>query len=191
MRALHRLGTIGVTTVLAGASLLGTAGAASAATPVTLTPAVPAPEPIACPAGALPVEVIGADGVKAQNALGVYLWHGKTGYALRVTHPGHQKVVFTGSITVSNTISAVRKFRLEKADSMKVGPQRHTLTFRFTNYGYLDGISFAAGCSRDVKVTVSIDGKQAAPDQVFLGKNRLHPTSVPFTIERTRVATPA
>jgi hypothetical protein len=191
MRALHRLGTIGVTTALAGASLLGTAGVASAATPAPSTPTVPTPEPTTCPAGALPVEVIGADGVKAQNALGVYLWHGKTGYALRVTHPGHQKVTFTGTITVSNKISAVRKFRLEKADSMKVGPQRHTLTFRFTNYGYLDGISFAAGCSRDVKVTVSIDGKQAAPDQVFLGKNRLHPTSVPFTIERTRVATPA
>jgi hypothetical protein len=185
MRALHRLGTIGVTTALAGASLLGSAGAASAATTPT-----PKPEPTACPAGVLPVEVIGSSAVKAQNALGVYLWHGTTGYALRVTHPGHQKITFTGSITVTNKISAVRKFRLEKADTMKVGPQRHTLTFRFTNYGYLDGFSFAAGCSKDVKVTLSIDGKQAAPDQVFLGKDRLHPTSVPFTIERTRIALP-
>ena len=116
--------------------------------------------------------------------LGVYLWHGKTGYALRVTHPGHQKVVFAGSITVTNTISAVHRFRLEKADTLKVGPARHTLSFRFTNYGYLDGVSFAAACSKDVKVTLTIDKVAATPAQVFLGKDKIHPTSVPFTIER-------
>jgi hypothetical protein len=182
MRALHRLGTIGVTTVIAGASLLGSAGVASAATPVA-----PKPEPTACPAGVLPVNVIGADGVKAQQALGVYLWHGKTGYALRVTHPGKQEVVFSGSITVTNSISAVRRVRLEKADTLAVGPFRHTLSFRFTNYGYLDGVDFAAGCSKDVKVTLVIDKKPATPEQVFLGKDRVHPTSVPFTIERAKV----
>jgi hypothetical protein len=171
---------MGVTTALAGAGLLGTAGAATAATPVT-----PKPEPTGCKAGTLPVDVLGAAGVKAQQALGVYLWHGKTGYALRVTHPGHQKVVFTGSITVTNAIGPVRKVKLEKVDAVKVGPRRHTLTFRFTNYGYLDGIDFAAGCSKNVKITLSIDQKPATPDQVFLGKNRTHPTSVPFTIERT------
>jgi hypothetical protein len=176
MRALHRLAAVGVTTALAGASMLGTAGAASAATTN--------PEPTGCKTGALPVDIIGSPAVKAQAGLGVYLWHGKTGYALRVTHPGKEKVTFTGTITVTNKISAVRKFRLEKADSLKVGPKRHTLTFRFTNYGYLDGISFAAGCSKDVKVSLSIDGKQATPNQVFLGKNKVQPTSVPFRIER-------
>jgi hypothetical protein len=176
MRALHRLGTVGVTTALAGVSLLGGAGAAGAATPN--------PEPATCKAGPLPVDVVGSSAVKAQQSLGVYLWHGRSGYALRVTHPGHQKVTFTGTITVTNRITAIRKFRLEKADSLKVGPQRHTLTFRFTNYGYLDGISFAAGCSKDVTVSLRIDGKQATPSQVFLGKARVSPTSVPFRIER-------
>ncbi len=180
MRTLQRLATIGVTTALAGASLIGTA---SAATPTTANP-----EPTGCKAGPLPVDVIGSSAVKAQAAMGVYLWHGTTGYALRVTHPGHEKVTFTGTITVTNKISAVRKFRLEKADTMHVGPHRHTLTFTFTNYGYLDGISFAAGCSKDVKVSLSINGKQATPNQVFLGKNRVAPTSVPFTIERAKVA---
>jgi hypothetical protein len=178
MRALHRFAAVGATTALAAASMLSTAGAANAATPTTN------PEPSGCKAGPLPVDVIGSSAVKAQSALGLYLWHGKTGYALRVTHPGKEKVTFTGTITVTNKISAVRKFRLEKADSLKVGPHRHTLTFRFTNYGYLDGISFAAGCSKDVRVSVSIDGKQATPNQVFLGKNRVQPTSVPFRIER-------
>lgn len=182
MRALHRLGTIGVTTALVGASLLGTAGAASATTTPT-----DRPEPTGCAAGVLPVQVVGAPGVKAQDALGVYLWHGKTGYALRATHPGHQKVVFSGTITVSNTLSAVHRIKLEKADQLIVGPHRHTLTFRFTNYGYLDGINFAAGCSKDVKVTLHIGSAAATPAQVLLGRTKAHPTSVPFTIERTKV----
>ena len=181
MRALRRLGTLAVTTALAGTALAGTA---SAATPTTGT----THEPGTCRSGAVPVEVVGNPGVKAQAAEGLYLWHGSTGYALRVTHPGHEKVTFTGTITVTNKITAIRKFRLEKADSMKVGPHRHTLTFRFTNYGFLDGISFAAACSKDVKVSLSIDGKQATPNQVFLGKNRVQPTSVPFRIERDQPA---
>lgn len=179
MRALHRFAAVGATTALAGASMLGTAGAANAAAN---------PEPAGCKTGVLPVDVIGSPAVKAQSALGLYLWHGRTGYALRVTHPGKQKVTLTGTITVTNKITDVRKFRLEKADSVKVGPHRHTLTFRFTNYGYLDGISFAAGCSKDVKVSLSIDGTQATPNQVFLGKNRVQPTSVPFRIERDQPA---
>jgi hypothetical protein len=178
MRALHRFAAVGATTALAAASMVATAGVANAAAPTTN------PEPTGCKAGPLPVDILGSSAVKAQSALGLYLWHGKTGYALRVTHPGHEKVTFTGTITVSNKISAVRKFRLEKADKLSVGPYRHTLSFTFTNYGYLDGFSFAAGCSKDVKVSVSINGTQATPNQVFLGKNRVQPTSVPFRIER-------
>lgn len=181
MPALRRLGVVTVTTALAGTVLAGTA---SAATPSTTTATK------GCAAGAVPVEVVGSPGVKAHAAEGLYLWHGKTGYALRVTQPGHTKVTFTGSITVSNTISNVRKFRLEKADKLAVGPHRHVLSFRFTNYGYLDGISFSAACSKDVQVRVAIDGKAASTSQVFLGKAKAHPTSVPFTIERTKPAAP-
>jgi hypothetical protein len=180
MRALHRIATIGATTALVGASLLSTAGVASAASAPTTPPA----EPTGCSTGELPVSVVGADGVKAQNDLGIYLWHGKTGYALRVTHPGKTEVVFSGSVTVTNTISAVRRVKLERADTVVVGPHRHTLSFRFTNYGYLDGVNFAAACSQDVKVTLLINKVAATPAQVFLGKDRTNPTSVPFTIER-------
>jgi hypothetical protein len=176
MRTLHRLGAVGITTAVVGASMLSSIGTASAATPSA--------DPAVCSSGSLPASVLGADGVKAQDALGVYLWHGKNGYALRVTHPGKQKVVFTGSITVTNAIHGVRRIRLEKADHFVVGPHRHTLSFRFTNYGYIDGIDFTAACSKDVKLTLKIDKVAATPDQVFLGKNKVHPTSVPFTIER-------
>jgi hypothetical protein len=182
MRAPHRLATLGVATALAGATLLSTAGVASAATATT------APnEPTRCATGSLPVQVVGADGVKAQDALGLYLWHGKTGYALRVTHPGHQKVVFTGTVTVSSKLTSVHRVKLEKQDTVKVGLQRHTLAFRFVDYGYLDGVNFAASCSATVVVSLHIDKVAATPAQVFLGAAKTHPTSVPFTIERTKL----
>ena len=57
MRALHRLGTIGVTTAFAGASLLGTAGLPA------LRPRDPTrPSRPHCPTGVLPVQVYGAPG---------------------------------------------------------------------------------------------------------------------------------
>ncbi len=174
MRTLHRFGAIAATTAFLGGSMVGTAAAAT----------TPSADPAVCSTGVLPASVLGADGVKAQDATGVYLWHGKNGYALRVTHPGKAKVVFSGTITVTNAIHGVHRVRLEKADSFVVGPARHTLAFRFTNYGFIDGIDFTAACSKDVKISLKVDQVAATPDQVFLGKAKVHPTSVPFTIER-------
>lgn len=173
-----------------------TAAATTLAGPLFLTaPAfADTPPPAAttgCKVGALPVTVLGAPGVKAQNALGVYLWNNGHGYALRATHPGKAKIVVSGTITVSRTVHNVKRIRLEPHDTVTVSPNRTTLNFRFTNYGYLDGVDFAADCSRTVKVVVRLGTVQATPAQVFLGKNRLHPTSVPFTIERANGAVAA
>jgi hypothetical protein len=155
-------------------------------------PAAMADTTATCKTGALPVTVVGSPGVKPQQALGVYLWHdaGK-GYSLRATHPGKERVTITGSITVSNHIGAVKRVRLERNDSVKVGPQRQTIAFKFNNYGYIDGFDFGAECSRTVQVVVRVGTAQATPAQVFLGKDRTNPTSVPFTIERAHDTTPA
>jgi len=177
-----RLATIGAATVLmAPIAFASASGAMAATTPTPTTPTTTAE----CKTGALPATVVGAPGVKAQQALGLYLWHdaGK-GYSLRVTHPGKDKVTITGSITVSEHVGLVHRVRLERNDSVKVGPARHTIAFKFNNYGYIDGFDFGANCSRTVTVVARIDAAQATPAQVFLGKDRTNPTSVPFTIER-------
>jgi hypothetical protein len=81
-------------TVLAGAALLGSAGPALAATPSAAGPTAKG-----CSSGELPPVVLGSPGVKAHQAKGVYLWHDKHGYALRVTEPSSKRLVVTGTIT--------------------------------------------------------------------------------------------
>jgi hypothetical protein len=141
-----------------------------------------------CSTGRLPNVVMGSPDVKPGQALGVYLWHGSNGYSLRATHPGTKKVVFTGRLTASNSFSHVTKVAFEKADSLKLSSDHKTLTFRFTNYGHIDGINLSADCSRLIRVNIRIDGVQATPRQIKLGKNRSNPTSTPFTIERSKPA---
>jgi hypothetical protein len=131
---------------------------------------------------------MGSPDLKAGQATGVYLWHGSNGYSLRATHPGNKKVVFTGRLTASNSFSHVTPVRFEKADSYALSTDHKTLTFRFTNYGYIDGLNFAADCSRLIRVKLAVNGAQATPRQVKLGKSKSNPTSTPFTIERSKPA---
>ena len=78
--------------------------------------------------------------------------------------------------------------RLEKADNVTLSSDHKTLTFRFTNYGYIDGVNFAADCSKLMRVKIRINNEVASPRQVKLGKHRSNPTSNPFTIERSKPA---
>jgi hypothetical protein len=142
----------------------------------------------ACSTGRLPNVVMGSPDVKPGQALGVYLWHGSNGYSLRATHPGHAKVVIAGRLSASNGFSHVTKVAFEKADWLKISADHKQLTFRFTNYGYIDGINLAADCSRLIRVNIQINGAAASPRQVKLGAHRSNPTSNPFTIERSQPA---
>jgi len=141
-----------------------------------------------CSTGRLPNVVMGNPDVKPGQALGVYLWHGSNGYSLRATHPGHTKVVFAGRLSATNGFSHVTKVAFEKADWMKLSADGKQLTFRFTNYGYIDGINLAANCSRLIRVNIQINGAGASPRQIMLGAHRSNPTSNPFTIERSKPA---
>ena len=144
-----------------------------------------------CSTGALPTAVLGSPGVKAQQREGVYLWHGPHGYSLRFTHPGKARVIASGVVTVSRDVSQVKRVALERDDVVRVSDHGRALAFRFTNFGGLDGVDFAAECSKTVHVSLRIATREATPNQVFLGKDRTSPTSVPFTIERAHDTQPA
>jgi hypothetical protein len=131
---------------------------------------------------------MGSPGLQPGQALGVYLWHGSNGYSLRATHPGTRKVVFSGRLSASNSFSHITRVAFERADSLAVSSDHKQLTFRFTNYGRIDGINFAADCSRLMRVNIRIDGATASPRQIKLGAHRTNPTSNPFTIQRSMPA---
>ncbi len=141
---------------------------------------VSAPAQAATTCGSLPAQVQGSPNVRPGQAGTTYLWHDVHGWKLRVTHPGTAKVVVSGTITATRDISHLTRVLLEPGDVATVSPDGHTLAFRFTNVGHVDGVNFTAECSHALRVTV----KGASTQQIRLGAHRVHPTSVPFTIER-------
>ena len=180
MNVLRTAATAGLGTSLVAGVLLTGSPAALAADSET-----------GCSTGALSTAVLGNPGVKAQQHGGVYLWHGPHGYSLRFTHPGKARVIVSGVITVSHDVSQVKRVALEPDDAARVRDHGRALAFRFTNFGGLDGVDFAAECSKTVHVSLRIATREATPNQVFLGKGRTSPTSVPFTIERSHDTQPA
>ncbi len=76
------------------------------------------------------------------------------------------------------------KVRDERHDIIRLSPDHKTLTFRFVNYGGIDGVDFRADCAKTVTFSAAANGHELPTSRVFLGAHRVHPTSDPFTIER-------
>jgi hypothetical protein len=169
-------------------SLLCVAATTAALLAASAGPAAAEDDAPRCSTGVLPNVVMGSPNVQPGQALGVYLWHGSNGYSLRATHPGHGKVVIAGRLSASNGFSHITKVRFERADYLRLSSDRKTMVFRFTNYGYIDGINFAANCSKLMRVKIRINDVVASPRQIQHGKRRATPTSNPVTIERSRPA---
>ena len=148
-----------------------------------LTGTAPAHAAESC--GTLPAQVQGNPNVQPGSRGVAYLWHDSHGWSLRVTHPGTARAVVTGTLTVTRDISHLQTVRLERGDAVAVSRDGHTLSFRMANVGHLDGVNFTADCSPKMRVNVKVNGVGASTSQVFLGAHRAHPTSVPFTIERS------
>ena len=172
---------------LSGFLLPGTA-MADATTP-TPTPVVTTPAP-ATDCDALPTRVQGApDDLKAGSRGGDYIWHDSKGWHLRVTQATNDKRVYTGVIHSRNPMTK-EPVALEPSDSVKLSADRKTLTFRFTNYGYIDGVDFTTGCSQALTFALRAGGERISRTHVYLGAHKVHPAHVPFTIRRHEPVTP-
>jgi hypothetical protein len=128
---------------------------------------------------------IGFDG---GDRAGDYLWHGRDGFHLRVTHRGERRDVFAGYLH-SDAPLALRPVRLEGRDAAWLSADRRTLGFRFYDYGHIDGVDFVTRCASRLTVAgLTVDGSPLPAGRVYLGHFRLHPAQVPFTIDRRRTA---
>jgi hypothetical protein len=146
--------------------------------------AAAAPSAEAADCGRLPAVVQGNPLAQAGDRGVAYLYHGTNGWGFRVTHASHSKITVTGTIKASSGISHYRTYRLERGDAVAESPDGKLMSFRLTNFGGLDGFDFQAECSQQLTVNVKVDGTQIPSTRAYLGKDRVHPTSVPFTIER-------
>lgn len=144
----------------------------------------------------LPASVLGNPKLKpgrtSNAAKGLYVYHDGKGWKVRLTHNlktaagKGAKVEVRGRITSSRPISHLKLVRLEdKQRGEWVAIQarkRQFVDFRFTNYGYIDGIDFTAGCAGRLTFTVSeitkVNGKVTRTRlPVFVGKSRTQLTT--------------
>ena len=165
--------TIVTATVVAGGALAG------AATNDTTTNTASS---ASCSTGRWPASVEGRpSGVKV-GMTGVALWHDTTGWHLRASEAGPDRAVFVGTVSADGALVSVRR-HLEGGDvTLRPGP--HSVAYRFTNYGGVDGIDFGALCGSTLKITAVLDGHLVPASHIVIGARNTHPTGQPITIHR-------
>jgi len=161
--------------------------ASGSATP-TPAPTSPGKDDVnGCPAGHLPGVIEGKPASYRPGAdRGEWIWHGKDGYSVRVTHKADGKrVEFSGEVRSSQPI-VVKSVQLEKNDHYTLSSDHKTLRFDFANYGATDGIDFRADCAAKVSFEVSADRHRLSPVHVRLGAHAVAALSNPFTVQRRK-----
>jgi hypothetical protein len=116
---------------------------------------------------------------------GDYIWHDLRGWHLRTTHAGTTKVIFSGRI-VSNAPMTVSRYQLEANDALILSADKLTLTYRFANYGYVDGLNFTTACAHRLVFGGSMAGVKLPTGRIWIGHYGRHPLQNPFAILRTR-----
>ncbi len=187
-----RLGLGGILTISAlFASLFApaamfAAGPAATASATTTTASATTTTASACSETRWPASVQGMPTMlKAGGRAGDYIWHSSSGWHLRATHVGSARVVFTGRI-VSDAPMTVVAYRLEKSDSLTLSADKLTLTYRFANYGYLDGFDFRTACAHKLVFSGAMNGVKLPIGRIWIGHDGKHPLQNPFAVLRTR-----
>jgi len=174
---------LALTTTVAVLGLGALAVAALPAGASTTAPPAPADEN-ACVNGHWPAEDQGRPASLAAGAAeGAYLWHNADGWHLFVTHPGNERVVFTGRIVSSGRIDGVGR-RAESHDKVAVSKHDRIVGFRFTNFGHLDGVEFRTRCAQHLRFELRINGTRITPEEVYVGVDAHHPSHTPFEVSR-------
>lgn len=197
-----RIRIMALSTALAASTLLAAPAMADETTtsdPAPVTTTAPQPTPLkyrnTCRAkiAALPTTVQGPATVKPGSAKGVYIWHEKAGWRVRVTHDlprvdvsKPQLIEVRGRITSTRTFAKVRTIRLEdkqRGEWVSVKrPSRKVMDFRFVNGGFIDGINFTAGCSGKLSFTVWEVTKDATTGKAVRTALPIYVGSVPTLV---------
>lgn len=174
------VGAIAATLVVAGgaSAFASTAGAAPASSPASASAST------CLPGGHDDAWPIWTDGRPGRDP-GVTVWHDAHGWHVRVTHNTLHDRVFSGEIRTTGTLVDVHAVRLESNDFLTVGPDGHTLLFRFNNHGGTDGFDFATHCAPFLGLGFLSDGHVVPTGRISVGATARHPADDPFVIART------
>jgi hypothetical protein len=124
-------------------------------------------------------------GIDPKTAAGTFMWHDKAGWHIRVTHRHDARRTFAGRLTTSGRFFDVKAVRLEGHDAVSVSADHHTLTFRFGNYGAVDGLNFRVACAPSIGFEFVSDGTTMLASRVTIGHSAVNPATNPFEITRS------
>jgi hypothetical protein len=93
------------------------------------------------------------------------------------------KAVFTGRIRSDKPLT-VTGVKLEKGDTFILSADKLTLTYRFANYGHIDGLDFRTACADRLGFSGSMDGALLPISRIWIGARGHHPLQNPFAINR-------
>jgi len=114
---------------------------------------------------------------------GDYIWHDARGWHLRVTHVGTRLAVFTGRIVSGAPMSVSGAF-LEGRDSFSLSADKKVLTYRFANYGHIDGLNIQTECAPWITFGGALSGNRLPVGRIWIGRNGVHPLQNPFVVRR-------
>ncbi len=134
-----------------------------------------------CDAGHWPASVDGRPRFVAGSRAGDYIWHDRTGWHLRVTHPGHRGVVFSGTIR-SDAALSVKGVRLERGDKFTLSADHKSVTYRFVNHGWIDGLDFTTDCASRLSFGGRMGGLRLPTSRIWVGHLGRHPLENPFVV---------
>jgi hypothetical protein len=150
----------------------------------TTTAATTNLETAACPNGHWPAVVQGQPTLFHAGARGGdYIWHDANGWHLRVTHAGTARVVFSGRIASSAPLAEM-PVKLEGRDFVALSADHKVITYRFVNYGRIDGIDFKTACAQSLTFGASAAGSRLPIGRIWVGHGNHHPLTNPFVVKR-------
>ena len=76
----------------------------------------------------------------------------------------------------------VKGVKLEKRDTFTLSADKLTLTYRFRNFGKIDGLDIKTACAQQLQISGSMGGKTLPVGRIWLGKHHVHPLSNPFVV---------
>ena len=93
------------------------------------------------------------------------------------------KLAFAGRI-VANAPMSVAPVRLEKGDVFTLSADKKTVTYRFANYGNVDGLDIKTSCATRLSIRGSMSGSALRSARIWIGRASHHPLQNPFVITR-------
>jgi hypothetical protein len=177
-----KLTKIAAAGLIAALAVAGSAGIAAAATSSSSSSS--SPSSTCLPANHDDAWPLYAQGQSDRDP-GVRVWHDRSGWHVRVTHNTIHDRAFTGEIATKGELVDVHAVRVEHNDYVKVGADKHTVVFRFNNYGGVDGFDFVTKCAPSLEFGFVSDGHRVPTSRIAIGATDRHPANNPFVIKRT------